>query len=152
MATIGLSAGFSLIPEGKTIFKIEKCEYKPKFHKIEVTLKTKNGQSHTERYDISKQGGLNAFSYMAKTALHDFDLTEIDHTSIVGKFIGAEVEHTNQPHRDDPNKTVTFANLKSKFEAWGFDGETEETIGNEAPAQTSAPASKGKYDMSFLDD
>lgn len=157
MAKIGLSAGFTLIPEGRTVFLITGCEYKEKFGKIEVSLETKNKQKHKERFNITNEGGLNAFSFFAKTALQDFDLDEIDHEAIVGCYIAADVKHTVQPHRDDPNKTVTFVNLDGKFPADGFDDVESETPTPKvkaAPAKksTPAPASKPKYDLSFLDE
>lgn len=157
MAKIGLSSGFTLIPEGRTVFLITGCEYKEKFGKIEVSLETKNKQKHKERFDITKEGGLNAFSFFAKTALQDFDLDEIDHEAIVGCYIAADVKHTVQPHRDDPSKTVTFVNLDGKFPADGFDDGGIETPAPKAkatPAKKSAPApaSKPKYGLSFLDE
>lgn len=158
MAKIGLSAGFTLIPEGRTVFLITGCEYKEKFGKIEVSLETKNKQKHKERFDITKEGGLNAFSFFAKTALNDFDLEEIDHEAIVGCYIAADVKHTVQEHRDDPNKTVTFVNLDGKYPADGFDDdggdETSAPKAKAAPAKKTAPApaTKPKYDLSFLDD
>lgn len=158
MAKIGLSAGFTLIPEGRTVFLITGCEYKEKFGKIEVSLETKNKQKHKERFDITKEGGLNAFSFFAKTALNDFNLEEIDHEALIGCYIAADVKHTVQEHRDDPNKTVTFVNLDGKYPANGFDddgeGETPVPKAKAAPVKKTAPAptTKPKYDLSFLDD
>jgi len=149
MASIGLSSGFTLIPEGRHIFKIVGCTYKEKFGKIEVKLETKNGQKHTERYDVSKDGGLNAFSYFAKTALNNFDLTEIDHEDLIGHYIDCEVVHTTQPHRDDPEKTVTFVNLGDKAPADGFGENGQDTP---SPKAKSTETSKVKPDLSFLDD
>lgn len=157
MAKIGLSSGFTLIPEGRTVFLITGCEYKEKFGKIEVSLETKNKQKHKERFDITKEGGLNAFSFFAKTALNDFDIDEIDHEAIVGCYIAADVKYTVQPHRDDPNKTVTFVDLDGKYPADGFDDDGEETPAPKAKATPTkktapAPVNKPKYDLSFLDD
>lgn len=158
MAKIGLSSGFSLIPEGETVFKIVGCEYKEKFGKIEVSLETKSKQKHTERFDITKDGGLNAFSFLAKTALNDYGREEVDHEEIVGCFIRAEVKHTVQPHKDDATKTVTFVNLGNKSPADGWDDEDDDntpapakkaTTANSAP---SSAATKPKYDLSFLDE
>lgn len=151
MASIGLSSGFSLIPEGEHIFKIVGCEYKVKFGKIEVKLETKNGQKHTERYAVNTDGGLNAFSYFAKTALNNFELTEIDHEDIIGKFIKATVEHTTQPHRDDPKKTVTFVNLGDKTPVDGWDDEDTSSTSTETAPPKSTTKAKVKPDLSFLD-
>lgn len=153
MAKLELSSGFTLIPEGSHIFKIVGCEYKEKFGKIEVKMETKNGQKHIERFNVKSEGGLNAFSYFAKTALDDFERSSIDHEELVGHFIGCEVGHTTVPHRDEPDKTVTFVNLKDKFVAYDFDGRSESAENSPASAETeSKPASTRKYDLSFLDD
>ncbi len=99
MAKIGLSEGFSLIPKGTHVFQIVKVNYKEDFGKMEVTMQLASGQKHVERFSLldsngePNQGGLNAFSYFAKTALNDFSLTEIDHEDLVGHFIRCEVDH-----------------------------------------------------------
>ena len=68
------------------------------------------------------EGACNAFSFFARTALNDFSREAIDHTELVNHYIGAEVVHTVQPNRNDPTKTVTFANLVGeKWVANGFD-------------------------------
>ena len=45
MAKIGLSDGFSLIPEGTHVFKITGVSYKEAFGKLEVTMQTQSGPS-----------------------------------------------------------------------------------------------------------
>ena len=152
MAKVGLvETGFTVIPEGRYVFKITACEYKQKFNKIEITLKTAKGQTIKESYMLNNDGGRKAFSYMAKTAMHDYDLDEIDHTDLIGKYISAQVEHTVQPHRDDPNKTVTFANLRDKQEAYAFEHEADAE--DSAPKESAPPTAKAttKPDLSFLD-
>lgn len=148
MAKVGLTTGFTLIPEGEYVFRINSCEYKEKFGKITVVLENAKGQTIKENYNIENEGGANAFSYLAKTALQDYSLTEIDHEEIVGCFIRARVEHTVQPHRDDPNKTVTFANLKDKAEADGFE---DAAIVSAAPKETPKPSTGGKKVVPNLD-
>ncbi len=120
MAKIGLSEGFSLIPEGTHVFKIVAVNYKEDFGKMEVVMQTQSGLKHTERFSLLKsdgqpnEGALNAFSYFAKAALDDFSLVEIDHEDLLGHFIECDVEHDVQPSNKDPNKTVTFARLTDK--------------------------------------
>lgn len=143
MAKVTLEkTGFSIIPEGRYVFKITACEYKQKYQKIEVTLETAKGEKHKETYSLNNDGGRKAFSFMAKTAMHDYSLDEIDHTDLIGKYISANVVHTTQPHRDDPEKTVTFVNLKDKQEAYAFEQEAETKA--EEPAKVTP-------DLSFLD-
>lgn len=126
MAKITLSEGFSVIPEGTHVFKITKVNYKETFGKIEVEMETAKGQKHTERFSLigengqSNEGAMNAFSFFAKTALNDFDLSEIDHNDLVGCYMECVVEHDVQPSNKNPDKNVTFIRLTDKSPADGF--------------------------------
>lgn len=97
MAKIGLSEGFTLIPKGTHVFKIVEVKYKEDFGKMEIIMQLASGQKHTERFSLlnadgePNQGGLNAFSYFAKTALNDYTLTEIDHYVCSMKKFNAEL-------------------------------------------------------------
>ena len=143
MAKIGLTEGFTLIPEGTHIFKITNVNYKEEFGKMEVTMQTKGGSKHIERFSLLKtdgspnEGALNAFSYFAKTALGDFEVTEIDHTDLLGHFIECDVEHETQENKNKPGKTVTFARLADKRPSDGWD-EGEAPVSS--PAKKTAPA------------
>jgi len=128
MARIKLSeGGFTPIPEGEHIFKIVKSNYDEDFGKLEIEMVTQSGQKHVERFHLINnegevnEGALNAFSYFAKTALNNFNLDEIDHTDIEGCYIKATVVHNKQPSNKDPNKIVTFVNLKEYSVASGFE-------------------------------
>ena len=46
MAKIGLSEGFTLIPEGTHVFKITAVNYKEAFGKLEITMQTQSGAKH----------------------------------------------------------------------------------------------------------
>lgn len=121
MAIIHLAEGtFNVIPVGTYTFKITKTEYKPDFGKIEVTVEADNGMTHRETYNINNDGGIKAFSYMAKCALNDFSLTDIDPTELIGHFFEADVIHDEVPSKDDPSKIMTFAKLSNKRAAVGF--------------------------------
>ena len=53
MAKIKLTeGGFSLIPEGVTVFKVVGVEYKEDFGKMKVELQTKGGQKHNELFSL----------------------------------------------------------------------------------------------------
>lgn len=138
MAKIGLSEGFTLIPEGTHVFKITAVNYKEAFGKLEVTMQTQNGSKHIERFSLLKtdgspnEGALNAFSYFAKTALNDPSLTEIDHTDLIGCFIECDIEHEVQENKKKPGQTITFARLADKRPSDGW----EDTV---APATTISP-------------
>ena len=100
--------------------KITGVSYKEAFGKLEVTMQTQSGAKHIERFSLLKadgsanEGALNAFSYFAKTALQDFELSEIDHEDLVGHFIECDIEHDVQPNKNKPDKTITFARLADK--------------------------------------
>ena len=145
MAKIALSnTAFALVPEGTHIFKITEVEYKEAFGKLEITLVTKRGEKHIERFAFVKNDGkpneaaINVFSYFAKVALQDFDLEEIDHEDLVGRYIKAEVTHETVENKNDPTKTVTFSRLGQKYAADGYDDDDEV-----APVKTEVkPAAK----------
>lgn len=162
MAKIGLTEGFTLIPEGTHVFKITDVKYKEDFGKLEITMQTQGGSKHIERFGLLKsdgspnEGAYNAFSYFAKTALQNFELNEIDHTDLIGHFIECDVEHDVQPNKNKPDKTVTFVRLSDKRPSDGW----EESVGtSSAPAPKTAPAAsqaaskpsvKGGMDLAAL--
>ena len=130
MAKIKLAeGGFQLLPEGTTTFKIVEVEYDEDFGKMKVSLQTKNGQKHTEQFSLLKntgevnEGALKAFSYLAKTALNNFNLNEIDEQDLVGCYITATVKHesyetTNK--KTGEQVTRTAARLNDYAVAVGF--------------------------------
>ena len=151
MARIPMTNGFTLIPEGTYVFRIYAAEYDEEFGKIQVKLVNAQGLTHTERFQIKKQdetyneGAMNAFSYFAKTAMNDFSLEDVDPVELIDHYIRAEVTHTSMPNRNDPTKTVTFANLGDKSPADGFDTEPVAralTLGHEDT--TAAPATQAQ--------
>lgn len=157
MAKIGLSEGFTLIPEGTHVFKITAVNYKEAFGKLEITMQTQSGAKHIERFSLLKtdgspnEGALNAFSYFAKTALNDFSLTEIDHEDLVGCFIECDVEHDVQPNKNKPDKTVTFARLADKRPSEGWDeGEAPSAPASKPAPAASQTAKKPSFDLNAL--
>lgn len=132
--TIKLSenTGFTIIPEGEHIFKVEDVEYDKDFGVIEIHYITKNGMKHKERFNLIgndgeiNQGALNAFSYTARVLMNDFTLKEIDHRDLVGRYMKAEVKHNIVPSSKDPSKNLTFVNLGDKYPADGFEGNSNE--------------------------
>ena len=126
------STGFTIIPEGEHIFKVEDVEYDKDFGTIELHLITKNGMKHKERFNLIGNNGeinqraLNAFSYTARVLMNDFSLKEIDHRDLVGRYMKAEVKHNIVPSSKDPSKNLTFVNLGDKYPADGFEGDSDE--------------------------
>jgi len=152
MAKIKLSeGGFTPIPEGEHIFKITKSTYDEDFGKLEIEMVTQSGQKHIEKFFLINnegeinEGALNAFSYLAKTALNNFNLDEIEHDDIVGCYIRCKVEHEIVPSKKDPSKTIIFAKLTDKYPASGF----EENATNEKTAQ-SKNVSNSKIDLDAI--
>lgn len=160
MATIQMTSGFTVCPEGKHIFRIYKVDYDPEFGKLAVHLVTAQGITHVERFSLMNNNGemnekaCNAFSFFAKTALNNFSVAEIDHNDLVNHYIGGEITHTKLPNRNDPSKTVTFANITDKWVADGFDTEPCKKaleLGNTPPAPAEPVSSEGVNLDNLLD-
>lgn len=164
MAIIKMNNGFAPIPEGNHIFRIYDVDFNENFGKVAIHLVTAEGRVHTERFTIMRtdgsmnDGACNALSYFTKIALNlsDNSVTEVDHRDLINRYIGAKVEHTVLPRRDNPDETITFVNLTEKWVADGFDTEPCEkalTIGTapkapEAPEPEAEPV--GEVDLSSL--
>lgn len=150
MARIGLTGGFKPLPEGEYILKVDSVEYKEEFGKLKIKFVTKDGRYHTEQFGLldskgkPNEGAYNAFSYLAKVLLDNFDLEEIDDQELVGHFVKCSIEHQVVDKGD--GKTQTYAHLgKDKEVAYGFDdGPAPEP----APAPAAAPA--GGIDLDAL--
>jgi len=152
MAKIKLAeGGYTPIPEGENVFKITKSTYDEDFGKLEIEMVTAKGQKHIERYSLItndgeiNEGALRAFSYMAKTALNNFNLDEIDHEDIVGCYIKAVVEHEKVPSNKDPAKTLTFVNLSNYSPASGF-----ETAEKDTPTTKKTKSKSNPVDLDAL--
>ena len=120
-------SNYTVIPEGRHIFKITEVEYKADFGKMNITLVTADGNKQVERYTLITKDGevnekaLNAFSFFARQALNNPSLSgEIDENDLVGCYVDAEVTHQVLPSNKNPQKTVTFANLTDYKPASGF--------------------------------
>lgn len=140
MAKIRLSelGGFTLIPEGTTTFKIVEVDYKEDFGKMEVVLQTKSGSKHTEKFAFTKnsgevnEGAIKAFSYLAKTALNNFSLDEIDDQDIVGCYITATVKHEEFESNKEPGKMLKSVKLSDYVNAVGFDNSKTEDVAEDS--------------------
>lgn len=123
------SPTFVIIPEGRHTFKINEAKYDEDFGKMEITLVTADGMKQVERFTLLDNNGeynekaINAFSYFARVATGNLALEEIEAKQLVGCYINAEVAHTKVPSNKDPQKTVTFVNLKNYEMAKGFNSE-----------------------------
>jgi hypothetical protein len=142
MATIPMTGGFTLVPEGTHVFRIYKVDYDQTFGKLVVHLVTAKGITHRENFGLMRkdgsmnEGACNAFSYFAKTALNDFTLAEIDHSDLVGHYIKADVVHTQSESTKEAGKMLTFANTENYSVVDGF----EETPTEKALTLGTTPA------------
>ena len=107
MAKIKLvETGWSMIPEGDYVFKVDSVDYKEDYGKLEINLLSQSGQKHQERYSLTtgkgkmNEGAYKAFSFFAKTALNNFNLDEIDPDDLVGCYVSATVEHEGSVDKD----------------------------------------------------
>ena len=133
MAKMKLSeGGFSLIPEGSTIFKVvevDDSKYED-FGKIAVKLQTAKGETHTENFTLIKangdlnEGALKAWSYFARVCLNNFRADEIDTQDIVGCYIQATVKHEKYTRTkgDKAGTEGTSVRLNDYTTASGFVG------------------------------
>ena len=137
MARISLTSGFSVIPEGRYVFKVDEVKYDEDFGTLELKLSTEKGMKHTEKFTLKNaqnepnEGAMIAFSITARNALNDFEADDCDPMDLTGKYFQATVEHQKQPNRNDPTKTVTFVRLNDKAPAVCFEHETpvsEDTV------------------------
>ena len=144
MAKIGLTGGFKPLPEGQYILKVESVEYKENFGKLRIKFVTEDGRSHMEQFSLldskgkPNDGAYNAFSYLAKVLLDDFDRDEVDDQELVGHFIKCSITHDVV---EDKNGNVkTYAHLGNDKEvAYGFSNDnTESGVAETAVAEPAA--------------
>lgn len=156
MAIIPMTSGFTVCPEGVHTFRIYKVDYNEEFGKLVIHLVNAQGITVQERYSLMgadgniNEGACNSFSFFAKTALNDFSLEAVDPVTLVDRYIKAEVTHTTQPNKNDPTKTITFANLGDKWVADGFDTTPVPkalTLGKENVAPVAQPTAPATTDL-----
>lgn len=121
--------GFQMLPEGVHIFKVVDVKYDEDFGKMEITLQTKAGLKHVERFGLITQSGemnekaLKAFSFFAKTCLNNFGIDEIDEQDLIGCYIQATVNHVESDTvNEKTGKPYVNVQLADKYPADGFKG------------------------------
>jgi hypothetical protein len=130
--------GFSLIPEGTTIFKVvevDDSKYED-FGKLAVKLQTAKGETHTENFSLVKangdlnEGALKAWSYFARTCLNNFQADEIDTQDIVSCYIQATVKHETYTRTkgEKAGTEGTAVRLNDYTTASGFGGKATEDV------------------------
>ena len=147
MAKVTLSkGGFTLIPEGVTIFKVvevDDSKYE-NFGKLTVKLQTAKGEKHTEMFSIIKkdgeinEGALKAWSYFARTCLNKYSVEEIDTQDIVNCYIKATVKHETFTRTKGENAGTegTTVRLNDYAPASGFgSGKVADPIDNDEDSE-----------------
>lgn len=154
MARIGLTNGFSIIPEGTHIFKIVEVSYKEDFGKLEIAMQTQTNNKHIERFSLLRsdgtpnEGAYNAFSYFARVAMNDFNITDIDPEDLVGHYLECDVSHDIVPNKNKPGQNITFVRLGEKRSSDGW--ETVQAPVTTAPAETTDKPAKPAMDLKSL--
>lgn len=155
MGRFKLSAGFTMIPEGEHVFKITSATYDEDFGKLEVRMVTKNGATHTERYNMLNSDGstndsaMRAFGFLAQSALNDYSEREIDEQDLVGHYFKAEVIHRTGTKTNAQGEPMKFVNLGNKTPASGFEGDVPV---KETPAPQKAAEVKPEKQVNSVAD
>lgn len=123
---ISLTNTYEPIKQGIYNFKIVNAEYDDEFGKVTITFETNDGKRHIERYNLERDGkpnttAMNAFSYLARLALDNQDIEDIDVNELIGHFIQATVVYTEVDSKTNEGEKVTFINLRDKKVSKGFD-------------------------------
>lgn len=123
---------FKLVPEGESVFlTIEKAVAKPKANPtlFEVTFKHESGAVINNKYDRTKEGGLIAFSILARCILgsniEDFSISR-DLPKFVGVTIECEVVHNEY----NGNTYANIKKTKSVVRTTYSEDVTEDVTGN----------------------
>ncbi|CAB1241194.1 conserved protein of unknown function [Ruminococcaceae bacterium BL-4] len=106
--------GYSLIPEGNQILKIESIDEEnyEKFGKLSILMKDAHGTSLKENFNFVNDDGTandvadGIYTRLARAALDDQTADEFDTNDLIGKFIECEIVHR------EGSKGGTFANIK----------------------------------------
>ena len=147
------SEGFPLIPEGEQVLRIKSVDDSKyeKFGKMTIVVEDASGAAANVNFNFTNDDGSvnpaadGQYTRIARAALDDQTLDEIDSDELPGQFFRAEIEH------NDGSKGGTFANVKKiighadSFPA-GARASTRHTASK--PAETaSAPAHKSASEI-----
>lgn len=107
MAKIQLVSGFARLEEGDHIMEITDVNYKEKFGKMEVHMKSRTtGTNHIERFGLKKDdgswntGAQTAFTWFARNVLNDNDLEVVDTDDLIGVQFTTTVTHVVSTYND----------------------------------------------------
>lgn len=120
--TVKLSEGFKEVQIGDDqIFAIVEVKYDEKFGRAEVVMQDKRGALITQRFKFkgvkkkAAETALNIFSALAKSALDDWELEEVEPEDIQGLFVKADV-YKSKSTKDDGKYFKNMRNFRSLSE------------------------------------
>lgn len=147
------SEGFPLIPEGEQILRIKSVDDSKyeKFGKMTIVVEDAGGVTANVNFSFTNDDGSDnstanyIYTLIARAALNDQTLDEIDSDELPGKYIEAEIVH------NESSRGSTFANVgKIIGHADGFPagarGATRHTASKPAAA-ASTPAHKSASEI-----
>ena len=135
MAKIGLSGGFRRLEEGPAqLLEIVDVKYDDKYNKATVTFQDGAGGTQTETYMMGTPGkkqsrgqkvAQDMFSTMAKHAVHDWTIDDIDPDELVGLTVVADVTKDKSVN-EDTGEVRYYTHVRNFKEAPVEDGEADE--------------------------
>ncbi len=137
MARIPLSAGFRNLVEGEdVVLTITSSTFDPKTATAKIRFEDPEGRSGVETYRFGKgkkkgaqqMGALNAYSTIAKTALRNWSVEDIDPDDLVGRHVLCDIianEGENGAKYTHP-RNFRDAELDEPFDPDGEEEEPEE--------------------------
>lgn len=158
MARIPMVSSFKKTPEGEYVFRIYDVKYDETFGTLELNMVDATGQKHLERYYLKDQNdqpnekALASFSYLAKAAMDDFEMDDVDPDDLINHYIRCEVVHRTGEGKD--GKTKTYVNLTNIATEYGFDKDPIPdalTIGRKPAAKPQPEAeAEDEFDLDAL--
>lgn len=95
------------------VYIMQITDGREKENHIEIRLMTDDGCSLLQFYNKNSTGAMNAFTYLVRCALKDFNVTEISGIeTLLGKFIEAEVV-TNEGINRATGETKEYKNISN---------------------------------------
>jgi hypothetical protein len=146
-----VEGGFQPIPAGEQVVRIkeiDETDYE-KFDKVVVVIEDAVGRTARVNFNfVNGDGTPNetadfVFTRMARAALGDETIDEVDTAELVGRFVRVEIQHS------EGSKGGTFANVK-RWIGPGEPFEVKKSAGSTAATSTSGEAPRKKTAAEIL--
>lgn len=112
MPKITLMPKYEVIPEGSYVFKITEGSYDADFGRLNMRCESTDGKTMMySRFLLTKdgeanEGAIREFQRIARAAMKDDDMMEVDPEDLIGKMFCADVIHNVSGER-------TYVNLRN---------------------------------------